>query len=54
MSAPTSPADLYRHGLRLPPDGNIPARVGPRAEDGVLEFSLAALEPGTDFAGSSR
>ncbi|MCF3172290.1 nuclear transport factor 2 family protein [Streptomyces sioyaensis] len=41
MSAPTSPADLYRHSLRLLLDKNIPAWVGLWAEDGVMEFPFA-------------
>ncbi|AGP61363.1 nuclear transport factor 2 family protein [Streptomyces rapamycinicus] len=41
MSAPTSPAELYRHGLRLLLDKNIDGRVGLWAEDGVMEFPFA-------------
>ncbi|MFB7598836.1 nuclear transport factor 2 family protein [Streptomyces sp. NPDC056160] len=41
MSAPTSPADLYRHGLRLLLDKNIPAWVALWAEDGLMEFPFA-------------
>ena len=41
MSAPTSPADLYRHSLRLLLDKNIPGWVGLWAEDGVMEFPFA-------------
>jgi uncharacterized protein len=41
MSAPTSPADLYRHSLRLLLDKNIPAWVALWAEDGVMEFPFA-------------
>ncbi|QTZ90299.1 nuclear transport factor 2 family protein [Streptomyces auratus] len=41
MSAPTSPADLYRHSLRLLLDKNIPAWVGLWAEGGVMEFPFA-------------
>ncbi|ARP69116.1 phenazine biosynthesis protein PhzA/PhzB [Streptomyces pluripotens] len=41
MSAPTSPADLYRHSLRLLLDKNIPAWVALWAEDGLMEFPFA-------------
>jgi uncharacterized protein len=41
MSAPTSPADLYRHSLRLLLDKNIPGWVGLWAENGVIEFPFA-------------
>ncbi|MEW2051441.1 nuclear transport factor 2 family protein [Streptomyces sp. NPDC005476] len=41
MSAPTSPADLYRHSLRLLLDKDIPAWVALWAEDGLLEFPFA-------------
>ncbi|SEC16463.1 hypothetical protein SAMN04490357_1344 [Streptomyces misionensis] len=41
MSAPTSPAELYRHGLRLLLDKAIPAWVGLWAEDGLMEFPFA-------------
>ncbi|MFJ9210856.1 hypothetical protein CU044_0400 [Streptomyces sp. L-9-10] len=41
MSAPTSPADLYRHSLRLLLDKNIPGWVGLWAEDGIMEFPFA-------------
>ncbi|MEU6548856.1 nuclear transport factor 2 family protein [Streptomyces sp. NPDC046915] len=41
MSAPTSPADLYRHSLRLLLDKNIPGWIGLWAEDGVMEFPFA-------------
>ena len=41
MSAPTSPADLYRHSLRLLLDKNIPGWVGLWAENGVMEFPFA-------------
>ncbi|MGW0790145.1 nuclear transport factor 2 family protein [Streptomyces sp. NPDC002911] len=41
MSAPTSPADLYRHSLRLLLDKNIPGWVGLWADDGVMEFPFA-------------
>ncbi|MFJ9928950.1 nuclear transport factor 2 family protein [Streptomyces misionensis] len=41
MSAPTSPAELYRHGLRLLLDKDIPAWVGLWAEDGLMEFPFA-------------
>ena len=37
MSAPTSPADLYRHSLRLLLDKNIPGWVGLWAENGVMD-----------------
>ncbi|MGJ7905342.1 nuclear transport factor 2 family protein [Actinopolyspora sp. H202] len=41
MPAHTSPADLYRHSLRLLLDKNIPGWVGLWAEDGVMEFPFA-------------
>jgi len=41
MSAPTSPADLYRHSLRLLLDKNIAGWVGLWAEDGIMEFPFA-------------
>ncbi|MEU0947178.1 nuclear transport factor 2 family protein [Streptomyces canus] len=41
MSAPTSPADLYRHSLRLLLDKDIPAWVALWAEDGLMEFPFA-------------
>jgi ketosteroid isomerase-like protein len=41
MSAPTSPADLYRHSLRLLLDKNIPGWVGLWAENGVMQFPFA-------------
>jgi ketosteroid isomerase-like protein len=41
MSAPTSPADLFRHSLRLLLDKDIPAWVDLWAEDGVAEFPFA-------------
>jgi uncharacterized protein len=41
MSAHTSPADLYRHSLRLLLDKNIPGWVGLWAEDGIVEFPFA-------------
>lgn len=43
-TAPTpisAPADLYRHGLRLLVDKNIPAWVDLWDADGVLEFPFA-------------
>ncbi|GAA1448760.1 nuclear transport factor 2 family protein [Nocardiopsis tropica] len=41
MSAPTSPADLYRHGLRLLLDKDMAAWVALWAEDGLMEFPFA-------------
>ncbi|MFR9787649.1 nuclear transport factor 2 family protein [Streptomyces sp. MB22_4] len=41
MSAPTSPAELYRHSLRLLLDKDIPAWVALWAEDGLMEFPFA-------------
>lgn len=41
MSAPTCPADLYRHSLRLLLDKDIPAWVALWAEDGLMEFPFA-------------
>ncbi|MFD5422063.1 nuclear transport factor 2 family protein [Streptomyces sp. NPDC127069] len=45
MSVPVSasPADLYRHGLRLLLDKDIPGWVGLWAEGGVMEFPFAPL-----------
>ncbi|MFJ4691794.1 nuclear transport factor 2 family protein [Streptomyces sp. NPDC088766] len=41
MSAPASPAELFRHSLRLLLDKDIPAWVDLWAEDGVMEFPFA-------------
>ncbi|MFF4284645.1 nuclear transport factor 2 family protein [Streptomyces sp. NPDC001633] len=41
MVATTSPADLYRHSLRLLLDKDIPAWVDLWAEHGVMEFPFA-------------
>ncbi|MGD6748144.1 nuclear transport factor 2 family protein [Streptomyces sp. BH106] len=41
MSAPTSPAELYRHSLQLLLDKNIAGWVELWAEDGVMEFPFA-------------
>ncbi|MFE0806236.1 nuclear transport factor 2 family protein [Streptomyces sp. NPDC058848] len=41
MSAPTSPADLYRRSLRLLLDKDIAAWTGLWADDGVMEFPFA-------------
>lgn len=41
MSAPTSPAELFRHSLRLLLDKNIPAWTDLWADDGVAEFPFA-------------
>ncbi|MFJ2164595.1 nuclear transport factor 2 family protein [Streptomyces griseofuscus] len=41
MSAPTSPAELYRHSLGLLLDKDIPAWVALWAEDGLMEFPFA-------------
>ncbi|AJT70033.1 hypothetical protein T261_8440 [Streptomyces lydicus] len=41
MSVSTSPAELYRHSLRLLLDKDIPGWVGLWAEDGVMEFPFA-------------
>ncbi|MEU5498596.1 nuclear transport factor 2 family protein [Streptomyces griseofuscus] len=41
MPAPTSPAELYRHSLRLLLDKDIPAWVALWAEDGLMEFPFA-------------
>ncbi|MFG3116659.1 nuclear transport factor 2 family protein [Streptomyces sp. NPDC048197] len=41
MVATTSPADLYRHSLRLLLDKDIPAWVDLWAERGVMEFPFA-------------
>jgi ketosteroid isomerase-like protein len=38
VSARTSPPDLYRPSRRLPLDMDVPAWVGPLAEDGIMEF----------------
>ncbi|KIF05811.1 phenazine biosynthesis protein PhzA/PhzB [Streptomyces sp. RSD-27] len=39
--APTAPAELYRHGLRLLLAKDIPGWVALWAEDGVMEFPFA-------------
>ncbi|MGW1989235.1 nuclear transport factor 2 family protein [Embleya sp. NPDC001921] len=44
MSANTTPADLYRHGLRLLLDKDIPAWVDLWDEDGVFEFPFAPAD----------
>ncbi|WP_030608562.1 nuclear transport factor 2 family protein [Streptomyces sclerotialus] len=41
MSAHMSPAELYRHSLRLLLDKDIAAWTGLWAEDGVMEFPFA-------------
>jgi hypothetical protein len=41
MSANTAPVDLYRHGLRLLLDKDIPAWVDLWDESGILEFPFA-------------
>ncbi len=41
MSVPTTPADLFRHGLQLLLDKNIPAWVALWAQDGQMEFPFA-------------
>ncbi|MFE7773296.1 nuclear transport factor 2 family protein [Streptomyces sp. NPDC057445] len=41
MTIPMAPAELYRHGLRLLLEKNIPAWVDLWDEDGVLEFPFA-------------
>ncbi|SDI16297.1 hypothetical protein SAMN05421505_13639 [Sinosporangium album] len=41
MYASTSPADLYRHSLRLLLDKDIPGWVGLWADEGVMEFPFA-------------
>ncbi|MFD3441032.1 nuclear transport factor 2 family protein [Streptomyces sp. NPDC058685] len=41
MTAITAPADLYRHGLKLLLDKDIPAWVDLWDEAGVLEFPFA-------------
>ncbi|MFI9241543.1 nuclear transport factor 2 family protein [Streptomyces sp. NPDC053086] len=41
MPAPTSPADLFRRGLRLLLDKDIAAWVGLWSDDGVMEFPFA-------------
>ncbi|GEC07758.1 hypothetical protein SSP24_54130 [Streptomyces spinoverrucosus] len=41
MTTPTQPAELYRHGLRLLLDKNIPAWVDLWDDDGVFEFPFA-------------
>lgn len=41
MSAPTSPADLYRHSLRLLLAKDMSGWVALWAEDGVMEFPFA-------------
>ncbi|MFC7985777.1 nuclear transport factor 2 family protein [Streptomyces sp. NPDC057336] len=41
MSAPTSPADLYRHSLRLLLDKDVASWTDLWADDGVMEFPFA-------------
>ena len=41
MSVPTTPADLFRHSLRLLLDKNIPAWVDLWAEGGQMNFPFA-------------
>ncbi|MCM2412659.1 nuclear transport factor 2 family protein [Streptomyces sp. RKAG290] len=41
MSTDTAPAELFRHGLQLLLDKDIPGWVGLWDEDGVLEFPFA-------------
>ncbi|WP_405193686.1 nuclear transport factor 2 family protein [Streptomyces anulatus] len=41
MSANAAPVDLYRHGLRLLLDKDIPAWVDLWDENGILEFPFA-------------
>ncbi|MFI2318005.1 phenazine biosynthesis protein PhzA/PhzB [Streptomyces sp. CB00072] len=41
MSVNTAPVDLYRHGLRLLLDKDIPAWVDLWDENGILEFPFA-------------
>ncbi|MFD7339200.1 nuclear transport factor 2 family protein [Streptomyces violascens] len=41
MTAPTTAAELYRHGLRLLLEKDIPSWVELWDEDGVLEFPFA-------------
>ncbi|MFF4230571.1 nuclear transport factor 2 family protein [Streptomyces sp. NPDC001820] len=41
MTIPMAPAELYRHGLQLLLEKNIPAWVDLWDEDGVLEFPFA-------------
>ncbi|MDT0449449.1 nuclear transport factor 2 family protein [Streptomyces hesseae] len=53
MSVPVSisPAELYRHGLRLLLAKDIPGWVGLWAEDGVMEFPFAPPGRPTRLAG---
>lgn len=41
MPAPSAPAELFRHSLKLLLDKNIPDWVDLWAEDGVMEFPFA-------------
>lgn len=41
MSTPNSPADIYRHSLRLLLEKNIAGWVGLWTEDGIMEFPFA-------------
>ncbi|MFG2632730.1 nuclear transport factor 2 family protein [Streptomyces sp. NPDC048362] len=41
MPTPSSPADLFRHGLRLLLDQDIAAWVALWSDDGVMEFPFA-------------
>ncbi|NGO69686.1 nuclear transport factor 2 family protein [Streptomyces boncukensis] len=41
MSAPTAPADLFRHSMQLMLNKDVPGWIGLWAEDGVMEFPFA-------------
>ncbi|MGW7049715.1 nuclear transport factor 2 family protein [Streptomyces avermitilis] len=41
MTFPVHPADLFRHGLQLLLDKNIPAWIDLWADNGVIEFPFA-------------
>lgn len=47
MSTSTAPAELYRRGLRLLIEKDIPGWVALRDEDGALEFPFAPHFTGT-------
>ncbi|MFI5976874.1 nuclear transport factor 2 family protein [Streptomyces sp. NPDC051452] len=52
MPTPSSPADLFRHGLRLLLDQDIAAWVALWSDDGVMEFPFAPPGMPTRLEGS--
>ncbi|GGO48620.1 hypothetical protein [Streptomyces lasiicapitis] len=69
MTVPMTAAELYRHGLRLPLEKDVPGWVDLWDADGVLEFPFApqghmtsyrdygnplgVQQPGADFVGAN-